>query len=44
MANLTLYRQIEGQARVDAGKPQRSIARSYNEGIATISRRSLLNQ
>jgi DNA invertase Pin-like site-specific DNA recombinase len=35
---LTPHQQKEAQARVDAGEPQRSVARSYNVSQATISR------
>jgi len=35
---LTAHQQQEARARVAAGEPQRSIARSYNVSQATISR------
>jgi hypothetical protein len=35
---LTTHQQQEARARVAAGEPQRSIARSYNVSQATISR------
>jgi DNA invertase Pin-like site-specific DNA recombinase len=35
---LTTHQQKEARARVDAGEPQRSVARSYNVSQATISR------
>jgi DNA invertase Pin-like site-specific DNA recombinase len=35
---LTPHQQKEARARVDAGEPQRSVARSYNVSQATISR------
>jgi DNA invertase Pin-like site-specific DNA recombinase len=38
---LTPHEQKEARARVDAGEPQRSVARSYNVSQATISRLSL---
>ena len=37
---LTLHQQREAQARVEAGEPQRAVARSYNVSQATISRLS----
>jgi DNA invertase Pin-like site-specific DNA recombinase len=37
---LTPHQQKEAWARVDAGEPQRSVARSYNVSQATISRLS----
>jgi DNA invertase Pin-like site-specific DNA recombinase len=36
--SLTPHQQSEARKRVDAGEPQRSIARSYNVSQATISR------
>jgi DNA invertase Pin-like site-specific DNA recombinase len=36
--NLTPHQQREARARVAAGETQRSVARSYNVGRATISR------
>jgi DNA invertase Pin-like site-specific DNA recombinase len=41
---LTPHQQKEARARVDAGEPQRSVARSYNVSQATISRLPLLHQ
>jgi DNA invertase Pin-like site-specific DNA recombinase len=38
---LTPHQQKEARARVDAGEPQRSVARSYNVSQATISRLSI---
>jgi len=35
---LTQHQQKEARARVEAGEPQRSVARSYNVSQATISR------
>jgi len=35
---LTPHQQKEARARVDAGEPQRSVARSYNVSQSTISR------
>ena len=35
---LTTHQQKEARARVEAGEPQRSVARSYNVSQATISR------
>jgi DNA invertase Pin-like site-specific DNA recombinase len=35
---LTPHQQKEARARVEAGEPQRSVARSYNVSQATISR------
>ncbi len=35
---LTPRQQKEARARVEAGEPQRSVARSYNVSQATISR------
>jgi DNA invertase Pin-like site-specific DNA recombinase len=37
---LTTHQQKEARARVEAGDQQRSVARSYNVGQATISRLS----
>jgi DNA invertase Pin-like site-specific DNA recombinase len=37
---LTPHQQKEARARVEAGEPQRSAARSYNVSQATISRLS----
>ena len=37
---LTPHQQREGRRRVEAGEPQRSVARSYNVSQATISRLS----
>jgi DNA invertase Pin-like site-specific DNA recombinase len=38
---LTSHQQKEARARVEAGEPQRSVARSYNVSQATISRLGL---
>ena len=38
---LTPHQQKEARARVEAGEPQRSVARSYNVSQATISRLSI---
>jgi DNA invertase Pin-like site-specific DNA recombinase len=38
---LTPHQQKEARARVEAGEPQRSVARSYNVSQATISRLAL---
>jgi len=38
---LTPHQEKEARARVDAGEPQRSFARSYNVSQATISRLAL---
>jgi len=38
---LTPHQQKAARARVDAGQPQRGIARSYNGSQATISRLSV---
>jgi len=35
---LTAHQQKEARARIEAGEPQRSVARSYNVSQATISR------